>query len=92
MRLPRVKHLFFLRYPPHPSRRWRRVGCHCSSPEALPRNVCLSHPSQKVRRMGHPVFITLGEPQAHGDTLGPWLDRNGPGHLHLISDPCVGFL
>jgi hypothetical protein len=39
---------------PHPSRSLRRVGCHSRSPEALPRNVCLSHPSLKARRMGHP--------------------------------------
>jgi len=74
---------------PHPSRSLRRVGCHCCSPEALPRNFCLSHPSQKTRRMGHPilcgratntrlpfdlslVFITLGEPQAHGTRLNPY--------------------
>ena len=82
---------------PHPSRSLRRVGCHCSSPEALPRNFCLSHPSQKTRRVGHPmlcgrarntrlpfdlslVFITLGEPQAHGDTAEavPFLQRLFP--------------
>jgi hypothetical protein len=41
---------------PHPSRSWRRVGYHGSAPEALPRKFCLSHPSPRARRMGHPSF------------------------------------
>ena len=30
-------------------------GKHCPSPEALPSNFRLSHPSQKLRKMGHPI-------------------------------------
>ena len=40
----------------HPSRFLRRVEHHGSASEDLPRRFCLSHPSQRARRMGHPVF------------------------------------
>jgi hypothetical protein len=43
---------------PHPSRFLRRVGYHGSAPKTLPRTFCLSHPSQKARRMGHPIIAT----------------------------------
>jgi hypothetical protein len=70
---------------PHPSRFLRRVGCHCSSPEAFPQ-LLLIPPFAESAKDGAPdplwqgkkyspipfdlslVFITLGEPQAHGDT------------------------
>jgi len=57
---------------PHPSRFLRRVGCHCSSPEALPRNFCLSHPSQKARRMGHPILCGRARNTRLYHSICPW--------------------
>ena len=57
---------------PHPSRFLRRVGCHCSSPEALPRDFCLSHPSQKARRMGHPILCGRARNTRLYHSICPW--------------------
>ena len=52
MRLPRVKHLFFLRYPPHPSRSLRRGGIRKSHPST-------SHNSRQNRREKLRLFVEL---------------------------------
>jgi hypothetical protein len=57
---------------PHPSRFLRRVGCHCSSPEALPRDFCLSHPSQRARRMGHPILCGRARNTRLYHSIRPW--------------------